>query len=127
MLRACNLHLIFQNLHRNHSHFGPRHRGMSLAVEPANRNHMIKEMKVLIQHPKSLKYWSVMNRWTDQLAEAVDFKFALNAVRHGIDLGKPFLIAFKFEQPAMHFTSHAFAGGGSSQTVSGAQEAGLAG
>lgn len=70
---------------------------------------MTKGMKVLIQHPKSLEYWSAMNRWTDELAEAVDFKFALNAIRHGIDLGNPFLVAFKFEQPDLDFTSHAFA------------------
>jgi len=94
---------------------------MRLATEPANHKLMIKEMKVLIQHPKSLEYWSVMNRWTDQIAEAADFKFALNAIRHGINLGNPFLVAFKFEQPAMDFTSHAFAFGVPSPMVSSVQ------
>ena len=84
---------------------------MPLAGQAGKSKHMFNAMKVLIQHPKSLEYWSVMNRWTDQLAEAADFQFALNAIRYGIDLGNPFLVAFRFEQPAMDFTSHAFASG----------------
>jgi len=88
---------------------------------------MIKEMKVLIQHPKSLKYWSAMNRWTDTIAEAADFKFALNAIRHGINLGNPFLVAFKFDQPSMDFTSNAFELGVPSRTVPDVSGAGAIG
>ncbi len=68
-------------------------------------------MKIFIQHHRLLQFMRIDSEWTPDINEAMDFHFAIHAVKYGIThLRQPFLLRFKFEDPSLDFTLNSYAG-----------------
>jgi hypothetical protein len=67
-------------------------------------------MKIFIQHPQHLRYMRADSEWTWDVNEAMNFHFAVHAVKYGTDrLKEPFLVLFKFDDSNLDFTLASYA------------------